>query len=141
MSSGGIKRWFIFGELNAPPPPLLTPSAPAALAGLLDVRKFGAPPEPMPVRCGFASGASKGGGGRQHDRRRPRPFPPEDMEPDAKPHRTGCHPKPRTRRRLLALLTLAHPSLALSGCEDAIPVGIDFVEILGQMRFLRSFGA
>jgi hypothetical protein len=63
MSSGGIKVWFVFGELNAPPPPLLTPSAPAALAGLAQIAHCGAPPEPKPVRCGFASGVSKGGGG------------------------------------------------------------------------------
>ncbi len=63
MSSGGIKAWFVFGELIAPPPPLLTPSAPAALSGLAQIEHLGAPPQTMPVRCGFASGVSKAGGG------------------------------------------------------------------------------
>ena len=75
MSSGGVKCWLVFGELIAPPPPLLTPSAPAALAGLLDVKLFGVPPQPMPVRCGFASGVSKGGGGEEHQPEKTTPIP------------------------------------------------------------------
>jgi hypothetical protein len=59
MSSGGIKVWFVFGELIAPPPPLLAPSAPSALAGLLGLRKSGAPPKLMLGWYGFASGVSK----------------------------------------------------------------------------------
>ncbi|TAG25626.1 MAG: hypothetical protein EAZ37_11965, partial [Burkholderiales bacterium] len=72
-----------FGKLIAPPPPLLAPSAPTALAGLLEVRKLGALAEPMPVRCGFASGASKGGGGATISIGEIQlQSPPEDMEPD-----------------------------------------------------------
>ncbi len=44
MSSGGVEGWFAFGKLNAPPPPLLAPSAPTALAGLAQVAPLGAPP-------------------------------------------------------------------------------------------------
>ncbi len=49
MSSGGIKVWFVFGKLNAPPPPLLTPSAPGALAILSQIEHVGALAMPMPV--------------------------------------------------------------------------------------------
>jgi hypothetical protein len=48
MSPGGVQGWFVFGELIAPPPPLLTPSAPTALAGLAGVVQLNAPPELFP---------------------------------------------------------------------------------------------
>ncbi len=51
MSSGGVLGWSIFGRLNAPPPPLLAPSAPTALAGLVQVDHVGVSLKPRRMGC------------------------------------------------------------------------------------------
>ncbi len=90
MSSGGNQVWFVFGELIAPPPPLLTPSAPATLAGLAEVVNLVRHQNPCPSDVALRLAQVKGEAGKDFHRRRQRQSPPEDMEPDAKPHRTGC---------------------------------------------------
>ncbi len=65
MSSGGIKLWFFFGELIAPPPPLIAPSAPTALAGLSRVVNFERHQNPCPCDAALRLAQVKGEAGKQ----------------------------------------------------------------------------
>ena len=53
--------------------------------------------DPCPCVGALRLAYVKGEAGQGSTRKRQRRSPPEDMEPDAKPHHTGCHPKPQIR--------------------------------------------
>ncbi len=70
MSSGGVQGWFVFGELIAPPPPLLTPTAPTALASLAGVVNFVHHQNPCPCDTALRVALVKGEAGQGSNRRR-----------------------------------------------------------------------